>query len=75
MGTDLRVEVWRDEHGCIRELVQFGLDETGGACVVREHNPLDGLDGDAREGDEVVARFGDPEAAREWLLEEGFEPQ
>lgn len=74
MGTDLHVELWRDEHGCIRELVQFGLDEVGGACVVRERNPLDSLDGDAWEGDEVVARFGDPEAARDWLLEEGFEP-
>lgn len=74
METGLHVELWRDEHGVVRELVQFGLDEIGGSCVIRERNPLDALDGDLREGDEVVARFGDPEAAREFLWEEGFEP-
>lgn len=73
MTTNLHVEVWRDEHGCVRELVQFGLDEIGGACIVREHNNLDGLDGDAEEGDMVVARFGDPEDARDFLRDEGFE--
>ncbi len=74
MGTDLLVELWRDEHGCIRELVQFGLDEVGGACIIRERNSLDALDGDGNEGDTVIARFGDPEDARAFLLEEGFEP-
>ncbi|MCX6548739.1 MAG: hypothetical protein WCO20_01480 [Holophagaceae bacterium] len=74
MGTDLRVEVWRDELGIIREIVQFGLDEIGGSCIIRERNTLDALDGDAYEGDEVVARFGDLEAARDFLLDEGFEP-
>ena len=74
MGTDLLVELWRDEHGVIRELVQFGLDEIGGACVIRERNNLDALDGDGNEGDMVVARFGDPEDARSFLWDEGFEP-
>ena len=74
MGTDLQVELWTDEQGSLRELVQFGLDEIGGACVIRERNNLDALDGDAREGDTVIARFGDPEDARDFLLDEGFEP-
>ena len=74
MGTDLQVEVWQDEHGGIWELVQFGLDEIGGACVIRECNSLDALDGDSNEGNAIVARFGDPEAARAFLREEGFEP-
>jgi len=74
MGTDLHVELWRDEHGVIRELVQFGLDEIGGACVIRECNNLDALDGDVNEGDTVIARFGDPEDARDFLRDEGFEP-
>ena len=74
MGTDLHVELWRDEHGVIRELVQFGLDEIGGACVIRERNNLDALDGDVNEGDTVIARFGDPEDARDFLRDEGFEP-
>ena len=74
MPTDLHVELWQDEHGAIRELVQFGLDEIGGACVIRERNHLDALDGDAREGDDVIARFGDPEDARDFLYDEGFEP-
>ena len=74
MGTELLVELWSDEHGCLRELVQLGLDETGGACVIRERNRLDALDGDANEGDMVIARFGDPENARDFLLDEGFEP-
>ena len=74
MGTDLHVEVWQDDHGVIWELVQFGLDEVGGSCVIREHNRLDAVDGDGDEGDTVVARFGDPEEARDFLLDEGFEP-
>jgi uncharacterized protein (DUF1330 family) len=74
MGTDLHVELWVDEHGAIRELVQFGLDEIGGACVIRERNNLDALDGDVNEGDTVIARFGDPEDARDFLRDEGFEP-
>jgi len=74
MAANLLVELWRDEHGAIRELVQFGLDEIGGACVIRERNSLDALDGDVNEGDTVVARFGDLEAARDFLWDEGFEP-
>jgi len=74
MGADLLVELWRDEHGALRELVQFGLDETGGACIIREWNSLDALDGDINEGDTVIARFGDPEDARDFLRDEGFEP-
>ncbi len=74
MGTDLRVELWRDEYGAVRELVQFGLDEVGGACIIRERNNLDALDGDGNEGDTVIARFGDPADGRDFLLDEGFEP-
>jgi len=74
MGTDLHVELWRDEPGVIRELVQFGLDEIGGACIIRERNNLDALDGDVNEGDMVIARFGDPEDARDFLRDDGFEP-
>jgi uncharacterized protein (DUF1330 family) len=74
MEANLHVELWRDDHGSLRELVQFGLDETGGACVIRERNNLDALDGDVDEGDMVIARFGDPEAARDFLRDEGFEP-
>ena len=71
---NMRVEVWRDEHGWERELVQLGLDEIGGACVIRERNPLDTLDGDGREGYGIVARFGDLEDARAFLGQEGFDP-
>lgn len=70
----LRRELWRDAGGVEWELVQLGLDEVGGACLVRERNLLDAVDGDAREGFQVLARFGDPEDARAWLWEEGFEP-
>ncbi|MFN8012284.1 MAG: hypothetical protein U0P81_13020 [Holophagaceae bacterium] len=69
-----RVEVWRDESGDERELVLLGFDGLGGASVVRARNTLDAVDGDVREGYSVLARFGDPEDARAWLLEEGFEP-
>lgn len=68
-----RVEVWRDESGDERELVLLGFDGLGGACVVRERNTLDAVDGDIREGYSVLARFGDPEDARAWLYGEGFE--
>lgn len=70
----LRRETWRDAGGAEWELVQLGLDETGGACIVRERNRLDAIDGDGREGFQVIARFGDPEDARAWLAEEGFDP-
>jgi uncharacterized protein (DUF1330 family) len=70
----LRRELWRDAGGVEWELVQLGLDEVGGACLVRERNLLDAVDGDVREGFQVLARFGDPEDARAWLAEEGFEP-
>ena len=71
---NLRHELWRDTSGVEWELVQLGLDEVGGACIVRERNLLDAIDGDAREGFQVIARFGDPEDARAWLYDEGFEP-
>ncbi len=71
----MNVEVWRDDHGVTWELVQLGLDEIGGACVIREgFSSLDRADGDMREGAEVIARFGDPEDARAFLYREGFEP-
>ncbi len=74
MVTDLHVERWQDEHGTIWELVQYGLDEIGGACVIREcFSSLDRADGDVREGAEIIARFGDPEDARAFLQAEGFE--
>ena len=72
----MKVEVWRDEHGVTWELVQLGLDEIGGACIIREClSSLDVADGDGREGAEVIARFGDPEDARDFLQQEGFEPE
>lgn len=70
----LKVEPWHDEHGVVWELVQLGLDEIGGGCIVRElGSALDGADGDGREGSAVIARFGDPEDARHFLQQEGFE--
>ncbi len=72
--TQMRVEVWRDEHGPEWGLVQLGLDEIGGSCIIRERNRLDVIDGDGREGLNVIARFGDPEEARDFLELEGFEP-
>jgi uncharacterized protein (DUF1330 family) len=72
--TDVHIELWRDASGVEWELVQHGLDEVGGACIVRERNLLDAIDGDSREGFHVIARFGDPEDARAWLAEEGFDP-
>ena len=62
------VEIWRDEHGTEWELADFGE-----GCVVRERNILDLIDGDAREGYAVIARFGDAEDAREFLKQEGFD--
>ncbi len=70
--TTVQVEVWRDEHGVEWELVQLGLDEIGGGCVIRERNRLDEIDGDHREGFDVIARFGDREAAEDYLRDEGF---
>jgi hypothetical protein len=72
---DLRVEPWHDDHGVVWELVQLGLDEIGGGCIIREGmSTLDWADGDGREGSAVIARFGDPEDARDFLHQEGFEP-
>ena len=66
------VEVWRDEYGTCWELVETGLE---GGCIVREgRSTLDVLDGDVREGVDLIARFGDPEDARAFLISEGFEP-
>lgn len=71
----MHVEPWHDEHGVVWELVQLGLDEMGGGCIIREmRSTLDAADGDAREGSTVIARFGDSEAARDFLHQEGFEP-
>ena len=71
-----RVEIWQDEHGVTWELVQMALDEVGGGCIIREGNSsLDLADGDAREGVEVIARFGDAEDARAFLHAEGFLPR
>jgi len=73
--SKVHVEAWRDEHGITWELVQLGLDEIGGSCIIREcQSSLDVADGDVREGTEVIARFGDPEDARDYLYAEGFEP-
>lgn len=72
----MHVEAWHDEHGVVWELVQLGLDEIGGACIIREgYSSLDRADGDVREGSTVIARFGDPEDARDFLRREGFEPR
>ena len=72
--TTVHVEVWRDEHGVEWELVQMGLDVIGGSCVIRERSRLDEVDGDGSEGFQVIARFGDREAAEEFLVDEGFAP-
>lgn len=63
------VEIWRDEHGTEWELADFGE-----GSIVRERNILDLIDGDAREGYAVIARFGDAEDARAFLKQEGFDP-
>ena len=69
------MQVWQDEHGVRWELVQMALDEVGGGCLVREgRSSLDLADGDAREGVDVIARFGDVEDARAFLYAEGFLP-
>ena len=68
-----RVEVWRDEHGTCWELVESGFE---GGCIVREgRSSLDYLDGDVREGVDLIARFSDVEDARAFLSSEGFEPE
>jgi hypothetical protein len=69
----MHIETWRDEHGVEWELVQLGLDEVGGACIIRERNSLDAIDGDVNEGATIIARFGDVEDARIYLEQEGFE--
>ena len=66
--SDQILEVWRDEHGVEWELADFGE-----GCVIRERNTLDVIDGDAREGYAVIARFGDAEDARSFLKQEGFD--
>lgn len=66
-----RCELWRDEYGTEWDLVI--LD--GGSCIVREgFSRLDRLDGDVREGVEVIARFSDEADACAFLLSEGFHP-
>ena len=74
--SKVHIETWQDEHGVTWELVQLGLDEIAGSCIIREClSRLDVADGDDREGIEVIARFGDPEDARDFLYSEGFEPR
>jgi hypothetical protein len=66
--ADQILEIWRDEHGTEWELADFGE-----GCIVRERSILDLIDGDAREGYAVIARFGDAEEARDFLAREGFD--
>ena len=66
--ADQIVEIWRDEHGVEWELADFG-----DGCIVRERNVLDLIDGDAREGYAVIARFLDADDARAFMHQEGFE--
>ena len=67
------MEAWQDEHGTLWELVDLNLGSLDGPCLVRQgFSRADRLDGDAREGVEVIARFDDPEDARRFLAEEGF---
>ncbi len=69
------IEVWRDEHGTEWELVGLDLGGLEGPCLVRQgFSRADRIDGDAREGVEIIARFEDPEDARRFLAEEGFFP-
>jgi hypothetical protein len=69
------VEAWRDEHGTTWELVSLDLGALDGPCLVRQgFSRTDWLDGDVREGVEIIARFEDPEDARGFLAEEGFFP-
>ena len=65
--ADQTVEIWRDEHGSEWELADFG-----DGCIIRERNVLDLIDGDAREGYAVIARFMDAEDARDFMRREGF---
>ena len=67
------VEVWQGELGTTWELVSLDLGDLDGPCLVRQgFSQADRLDGDAREGVEVIARFLDAEEARRFLAEEGF---
>jgi hypothetical protein len=67
------VETWQDEHGTLWELVGLDLGDLEGPCLVRQgFSRADWMDGDVREGVEVIARFEDPEDARRFLAEEGF---
>lgn len=69
------VEAWFDEHGTLWELVDLNLGDLDGPCLVRQgFSRSDRLDGDVREGVEIIARFDDPEDARRFLAEEGFSP-
>lgn len=69
------VEAWQDEHGTTWELVSLDLESLDGPCLVRQgFSRADRLDGDLREGVEIIARFEDPEEARRFLAEEGFSP-
>lgn len=68
----MRVELWRDEYGTEWELVETGIE---GGCIIREgYSKLDRLDGDVREGVDLIARFADMEDGRAYLYHEGFDP-
>ena len=67
--ADQIMEIWRDEHGAEWELADFG-----DGCIIRERNTLDLIDGDAREGYAVIARFLDAEDAHALMRQEGFDP-
>ncbi len=67
----MRIESWIDASGILWELVELG----DGDCLIRQGlDRCSWADGDVREGVEVVARFNDPETARAFLWDEGFEP-
>lgn len=69
------VELWRDEFGTEWELVGLDLGEADGPCLIRQGlSRADWMDGDVREGVEVIARFNDPEDARRFMAGEGFAP-
>ena len=64
------IEIWRDEHGTEWDLVQL---EGGAGCLIREClSRTDWIDGDVREGADVIARFSDADDARAFLSSEGF---
>jgi len=71
MAEGFWVETWTDGYGTFWDLVVMG----DGDCMIRQgYDSRDRLDGDVREGVDVIARFGDAESGRSFLWSEGFEP-